>query len=170
MVSFKFLQTNTITSDQINLQYVMDTLNIIRSWSIPRYEDPKLILPELPHNSNIGIKFNYNLIGTPNDHNTFTLQGLNPHHYETIYVDFTYDEFKNFITLLVRNPDVLDHRLGNKIITFSDDFLSVGELFDIPILIPYTALPSIHYVWQPIINFNLHFHMNTDEWGDDDDD
>lgn len=175
MVSFKFLQKTNITSDQTNLQYVMDTLNIIRSWSIPQYEDPKLIIPELPHNSNIGIKFNYNIIGTPDDHNVFTLETLNDT--DNRYIDFTYNEFKQFIVELVRHGNQIGITIGNKVMNFGDDYILISEIFELPITIPRESVNSIHYVWQPITNFDLHFHMNTppddyfgpeEDWIDDD--
>lgn len=155
---------NSYQNDEESRQYLSTVLDNISNWRFNEYDDPKIIYPQYPENNNLGISFLYDSIGNSDEEGAIIIYSDNENNPYSDFkeVHLTFDNFKILLLAIMstQNHDSLSLTIGDLWVEYSNERLLVDLMFD-PIVIKKESFKSILYVWEQILGFDLHFHMNN---------
>jgi hypothetical protein len=142
------------TNTEYNKEYISHVLYIIKNWKHDLY-GPEEIL----RTNNIGISFNYDAITSSTDIHAITIWDYR--HEDPEYINMSFDQFKNLLLLIhcfYITPRIKTS-IGNYEIEANYDNIHIYHGLTASIKIPQNSFTPILDVWDQILPFDLHYHM-----------
>lgn len=184
MKKFKFLQKeNQSKMDELlsrpsrdtneeNRLYLMDLIQRFKNWSIPGNEDSEILYAE--HNQyNVGVVFNGCYIDDPDDDFTIAMYG----DLDGVDNDEGLQMNLNTFRVIFREITNMDNHIENREVTingytieYMDDYIVLHRNNNSHIGIPFVCIPSIKYVWEQILDLDIHERFNAGSGRYDDED
>jgi hypothetical protein len=176
MKKFKFLQKeNQSKMDELfgrpirdandeNRLYLMDFIQRFKNWSIPGDEDSEILYAE-NNQYNVGVVFNGCYIDNADDDFTIAMYGdlEGVDNYEGLQMNL--NTFKDIFGEITNTDNHIENRevdINGYSIEYMDDYIVIHRGNTSHIGIPFVCIPSIKYVWEQILDLDIHEHFNTD--------
>ena len=181
MKKFKFLQEKNKSlldeirsrpsrvTDEENHLYLQDLIQRFKNWSIPHDENSEILYAGV-EGYNAGVVFNGCYIDDPDDDFTIAMSGdlEGVENYDGLQMNLnTFKDIFREITNIDNHIENREVNINGYTVHYMDDYMVLDKNFNNPIGVPYVCIPSIKYVWEQILELDIHEHFNDDGLSDD---